>query len=166
MNDYFDSTDTYSHNFSQFAACDAVIFLNKAASFFSVGLIHICSWLSHTWHIFNLCPTFFRWLTPAIIFWVLECVSSWNCALSFFQNLSRFHICVKFNKNALHNNQENHFFTIVITTDKKQVDMQQYVLTVIYITSPIASRMILFYAGISALEKISLIYIWTSLVQH
>jgi len=59
----------------------------------------------------------------------------------------------------LHNNQENHFFTIVITTDKKQVDMQQYVLTVIYITSPIASRMILFYAGISALEKISLIYI-------
>jgi bacteriorhodopsin len=42
---------------------------------------------------------------------------------------------------------------IVMSTDKKQVDTQWYLISVIGISSLTASKVILFYAGISALEK-------------
>jgi hypothetical protein len=43
--------------------------------------------------------------------------------------------------------------SLVITTDTKQVDMQQYVITVIGIPSLTTSKVILFSAGISLHEK-------------
>jgi hypothetical protein len=42
---------------------------------------------------------------------------------------------------------------IVITANKKQADTQRYVITVIGIPFLTASKVILFYVGISALEK-------------
>jgi len=49
---------------------------------------------------------------------------------------------------------------IVITADKKQVDTQWYVITIIGIPSLTTSKVIFFYAGISALEKECPVYIW------
>jgi len=48
---------------------------------------------------------------------------------------------------------------IVIITDKKQVDMHPYVITVIGIPSLTCRNTILFCVGISALEKESPVYI-------
>jgi hypothetical protein len=42
---------------------------------------------------------------------------------------------------------------IVITADRRQIDKQRYVITVIRIPSITISNVILFYAGIPALEK-------------
>jgi hypothetical protein len=42
---------------------------------------------------------------------------------------------------------------IATTTDKKWADMQRYVITVIGIPSLTTSKVILFYAGISVLQK-------------
>jgi hypothetical protein len=50
----------------------------------------------------------------------------------------------------------------MIMTDKKQADTQRYVITVIGILSLTSSKVILFYAGISALEKKSPAYISTA----
>jgi len=49
---------------------------------------------------------------------------------------------------------------IMITSDRKQLDMQQYIITIIGIPSLTTSKVILFYAGISVLDKRkSLVYI-------
>jgi len=48
---------------------------------------------------------------------------------------------------------------IVITTDKKQGDTQYYVIMVLGIPSQTTSKVILFYAGLSMLQKKSLVYI-------
>jgi hypothetical protein len=44
---------------------------------------------------------------------------------------------------------ELYWLFIVITTDKRQVDMQPFVITIIGISSLTTSKMILFYIGIS-----------------
>jgi hypothetical protein len=54
------------------------------------------------------------------------------------------------------------FSLSMIITDKKQVDMQWYIITVIGNPSLHTSKLILFYLGISALETIGLVYIWTA----
>jgi len=53
------------------------------------------------------------------------------------------------------------FPLILITTDRKQVDTQWYVITVIGITSLITGKVILFYPGMYAIEKDIPVYIWT-----
>jgi hypothetical protein len=53
---------------------------------------------------------------------------------------------------------------IMITTNKKQVDMQWYVVMIIPIPSLTTTKVILLYAGISVLEKKSSAFIWTPLI--
>jgi hypothetical protein len=92
---------------------------------------------------------------------VLESVSSPNCALSLIITWAGFTFSLVRNVTIHCATAEGTCLSIVITADKKQVDSQRYDMAVIGIPSLTTSNVILFYAGISAREKKSPVYIWT-----
>jgi hypothetical protein len=93
--------------------------------------------------------------------WVLKSVSLLNCALSLIRISAGFTFSVVSNLTIMccTTTKGTTCSLIVITTDKKQADMQQYSIMVIGILPPNSSKVTLFYMRISALEEQSLIYI-------
>jgi hypothetical protein len=87
--------------------------------------------------------------------WVLESISTPNCDLSLFRISADFMLLLVRNLIRMHCAIAKGTISslILITTNKKPTDIQQYVVTVTGILSLTTSRVILFYVGISALSN-------------
>jgi len=107
---------------------DLVAIPNKAVDFFSICLIHRCSQPYCTWHVFNLCPAFFIWLTPLTHLgpWVLENISLSNCAQSILRISEGYMFLVVWNLTVMQcTTAEKHTLSLImIIINEKQVDMQ------------------------------------------
>jgi len=95
-----------------------------------------------------------KWFSPVIYRGPWERIVSELCALSFIRISADFTFSVR-NLTIMRcaTTEQTTWSLFVITTDKKQADVQWCVITVIGIPSLTTSRVILFYAGIFMLEK-------------